>query len=200
MRDMGHEDTVVLHSAYFPSVGWYRTSLSAPELVLDEEEFFVRKSSRNRFLVCGPNGTVKLTVPLEGGRNQHSRMKDLKIAQGGRWPVIHWRTLEACYGRAPFFLHYAPALEPLLVHPPRFLMDAQLQALDCIDRSFRVDRTVIRGGREGKVEADPQAGVAGLHYLQPFAERHGFVNGLSVLDLLLCCGPAGIGLLPPYCS
>lgn len=178
-------------------MGWYRTSLSAPNLVLDEEEFFVRKSTRNRFLVCGPNGIVRLTVPLDGGRNQHARMKDLQIAQGGRWPVIHWRTLEACYGRAPFFMHYAPSLEPLIARPPKYLMDAHLQALEWLDRSFRVDRTVKRGVRDSRAQFDPEEDVAGLHYLQPFAERHGFVNGLSVLDLLLCCGPAGIGLLRP---
>lgn len=195
---MQAEKSVLLDCEYFPSISWYRDFLSAEQVCIEQFEFFVRKTGRNRCVVVGPNGKVTLSVPLLGGRNQKARMKDLRISYSERWPAIHWRTLDACYRRSPFFEEYEEDLRHLLDKKPDFLLDLNLASIEYLNRMLKVTKSILLSDT---YEAELPAGcidrrlpapapVSVRPYLQPFSERHGFVGGLSMLDMLFCCGPA----------
>jgi len=193
------EDSVLLACEYFPSIAWCREMRSFEHVVLEQYEYFVRKTGRNRCVVCGPNGPVTLSVPLLGGRNQKTRMKDVRISYAERWPLIHWRTLDACYRRTPFFEAYEEDVRALLESRPVFLLDLNLASIDLLVRKLKLG-SVPEFTESYQQDLPPgvidrrsllsEPGLAMHPYPQPFSERHGFVSGLSMLDLLFCCGPA----------
>lgn len=165
-------------------------------------------SFRNRCVVAGSNGLVNLSVPIEKGRGQKDLMRDVRISYSENWPVQHWRTIESCYRRAPFFEFYGEAVRALLEKRPGFLIELDLSILEWVKKqlkattnisltsayhpSYPPESTDLRGRFLPKQYADEPFD---LRYTQVFEERIGFMPNLSVLDLLFCCGPQAPALL-----
>lgn len=193
---MAVSNKAVFHAEYFPDITWYSLWLNSDVAIIDAHEFFVRKSNRNRCWVTGPNGKIMLSVPLEGGRNQKIKMKDLKIANHEKWAQVHWRTLDACYRRTPFFEFFDMELQAIFTKKFNFLVDLNLATLDFYNKALKVKKEILLAS---DVESPNQTDMLDyrIHlpdlpkcepYLQPFAERNGFVRDLSMLDMLFCCG------------
>jgi hypothetical protein len=190
----------ILDSEYFPCIGWYQVYTDAASVSVDVDEYFQRASLRNRCYVCGPNGKIALSVPLQGGRNQRITMKDVKVCSRTNWQRVHWRTLMACYGRSPYFEYYADAFQAYFETKFLFLIDLNQASLELINK--------LSGMQPAKIEAqqtNPETEIQTMNhtrqfnahsapcirnvqYVQPFVERHGFVQELSMIDLLFCAG------------
>src|SRR3989304_2120179 len=63
----------------------------------------------NRNRILGPSGVQWLTVPVHKGREVP--LHEVRIVHEGPWRRKQWRSLEAAYGKHPFWRRYAPALE-----------------------------------------------------------------------------------------
>lgn len=200
---MSEQQTTLLNCEYFPSINWYRDFVYAEKIVIEQFENFVRTTERNRCHVTGPNGKITLTVPLLGGRNQRSNMKDIKVANQEKWQHQHWGTLDACYRRTPFFEYFEPILQPIFLKQYNFLLDLNLDTLQVINNLIKYkkefslsekyydmhERHFIDKRSKHAVEANE------ISYLQPFQDRNGFISGLSILDLLFCAGNQAVVLL-----
>lgn len=201
------EQSALLESEYFPCMAWYREFMRHEQVVIEQFEYFERATLRNRCYVAGPHGRLCLSVPLEGGRNQKQLMKDIRISNREAWQVQHWRTLEACYRRSPYFGYFEAELQHFFTRPFRFLLDLNSESLRLINDCLKVKHTFDYSGAWQDV---PGAGCLDLRarftakeympdppvvYTQPFAERQGFVGGLSMLDLLCCAGKHGLEAL-----
>ena len=190
----------------FPPLQWWAAVLQAGECLLDAGEHFEKGSYRSRYHVAAANGTVLLSIPLQGGRRQRVAMKDALIDNRPQWQQQQWRTIYSGYGRAPFFEHYGLQLEALLLAPYERLVDFNHATIRFAADALRVG-TVFKETEsfqlhypEGVLDLRPErfAGeVVTLPYYQVFADRYGFTPNLSILDLLLNEGPSGIGLLRP---
>jgi hypothetical protein len=195
----------------FPNIAWWR-HFSDPgvTLLLDLQEHFEKMSFRNRYMVAGADGMLTLSIPLAEGRQQRKAMKDVLICNQSRWQLQHWRTLTSVYGRAPYFEHYAPELEPLFITPFEHLADFSIAAIRLLQQLtgivFPVAFTASYQASLPEAAADLRAGFRTRNYeqgdfrpyYQSFAERHGFLPNLSILDLLFSEGPAARGfVLPP---
>lgn len=186
----------VFHAEYFPAVDWYALWLQEEISVIDTSEYFVRKSNRNRCMVNGPNGAIMLSVPLEGGRNQKIRMKDVKIANHEKWATVHWRTLDACYRRTPFFEYFEMELQAIFSRKYNFLVDLNLATLDFYNKALKVKKEVILDSNFTLGATSEIVDYRFQHplckplepYMQPFVERNGFIADLSMLDMLFCIG------------
>src|SRR4051794_39824250 len=111
---------------YFPPSIFY-TDLSAfTHIILDQYEDHRKLTFSNRCVVAGPNGPIRLSIPLQGGRSQKTVIKDVRIANQDRWQATHWKTLTAGYNRSPFFEFYGPELEGLFQQKVDFLVDWNL--------------------------------------------------------------------------
>jgi WbqC-like protein family len=170
-------------------------------------------SFRNRCRITGAEGVVDLSVPIAGGRDQKTVMKEIRIAAGRSWQAQHWKTIVSCYSRSPWFDYYRDGLQKLFEEPVEFLMDWDLRCLEWSLRALGMDRPILLTNRYQKVY-DPELGVdwrgrlspksledwgasAGgqdgvVRYRQVFEERIGFMPNLSILDLLFCEGKEAI--------
>lgn len=189
---------VIMDCEYFPCIPWFQEFIKAPEVSIEQHEFFVRSSYRNRAYVAGPNGVVCLTVPLEGGRNQRTAMKDVKISYEEDWQALHWKTLVSFYNRSAYFEFFEHELAVYYKTKFEYLLDANLASLKLILKLLQLKKVIkLSQAYEKEVSLDLRYTILPKNrkatseyqsYIQPFSDRNGFEPNLSMLDYLFCCG------------
>jgi hypothetical protein len=176
-------------------------------------------SFRNRCRIAGAEGIIDLSIPLVGGRDQKTVMKEVRILDGKGWRDRHWKTIVSCYSRSPWFDIYRDDLEGLYSRPAKFLVDWNLLCFEWASGALGMTRPTgfteaykkVYAPEEGldwRGRVVPAAGLSpgdpGGHgmgagpagdtprYRQVFEERIGFIPNLSILDLLFCEGKNAI--------
>lgn len=191
---------VIMDCEYFACREWFAAYTQHPEALIEQHEYFVRKSYRNRCYVAGPNGVVSLSVPLKGGRNQKTILKDVKISNDEDWQAQHWKTLVSCYGRSVYFEYYADALHAYFNKTFDYLVDANIASLELLLKLLQLNsRVMLTENYQKDVDMDlrnaflpAERSLSDLPtYIQPFSDRNGFEPNLSMLDYLFCCGRWG---------
>ena len=199
--------TVLLECEYFPCISWYQEYLKHENTIIEQYENFQRASLRNRCYVAGPNGKLALSVPLDGGRNQRTLMKDIKISYREKWQLLHWKTLQACYNRSPYFEFFEDILAPVFKKEYIYLMDLNLDTVRLMNQCIAIKKEWLftlefNADYKGEVEdlrykfkAVNTEEETAISYIQPFKEKNGFITGLSMLDLIFCTGKQAAELL-----
>ena len=193
---------------YFGSINWIKSFNQYSYIKIEACENWQKGGWRNRTAIAGAEGRRLITVPLLGGRDQHCPLSAVKIAYKENWPQQHIRTLESCYRRAPFFEFYHHAIFEILLSRPEYLLDLNMAILHQIRKWLFPELTISltekfedhpgpeyadRRGKDGAISSHlPEKFPV---YRQVFEERHGFLPGLSILDLLFNCGPVAKTLL-----
>ena len=213
---------LIVDLQYFPNINLYRISSEFSNIVFEQCEFYQKMSFRNRCQIAGGEGVINLNVPLEKGRDQKTRMKDVRIADGQAWQAQHWKTILSCYSRSPWFEFYRDEIEKLYKTRFSFLVDWNLACFKWSLKQLRLPAEISLTDRyqpvytpeegvdwRGKFlpknriadsgflpgyaqDTDPEQGAKPMRYRQVFEERTGFLPGLSILDLLFCEGKEAI--------
>jgi len=184
---------MVLSSQYFPSIPWMQMCLQQQEVAIDQWENYQKQGLMNRCKILGAQGIITLSVPLVGGREQKSLLKDVKINNSSRWNIDQLRAIKSCYSKAPFFEYYFGPVENLLTKKNDFLLDLNMDALELLLKWFRFQPkpalTNAFVADRFKNVAEFKSVIKPVSYLQVFSDRRPFEPGLSVLDALFCMGP-----------
>lgn len=207
--------TLITGSMCPGSVRYWAAALAAGTVYIDlEERHLPLRHSHHRYAIEGPNGVQQLTVPLVGEtHNMATPMREVRISEHGNWRRLHWGALYSAYGRTPYFDHIAPDLEAIIVdgHQTHLLeLNTQLQHLivefmdlpiDFVTASPPTPLQRERGASatdvidlRGKIDMKrpDELPIVDVPYYQVWADRHGFVPRLSILDLLMNEGREGI--------
>lgn len=197
---------VLLELQYLAPIQYYAKLCSGQPVYIEQHEHYVKRSYRNRAHIIGANGLLRLTIPLKKGKNEGQAIREVRIEYVQKWQHQHWESIKSAYGRAPFFEHYEAELYPIFQKKHNFLFDWNLELmylfLDLIGVSPNLHFTenYAHTPSEGIVDLrnsihpkekyqKPDSLYIPQSYAQVFQEKHGFVSGLSVLDLLFCKGP-----------
>ena len=189
------QSVIVLHTTYFGSVNWYRQLLSTDEIVyIDAQENYVKQTSRNRCEIATANGKQILTVPV----NVKVPVKNVLVSEHGNWRHQHWEALKSAYGMSPFFDYYQDDIRPFF-DEETFRANNWQRLFDYNLAIMRKMLDLIGVKKEIKLTSLPPTPQQGgrvvhvpVHYYQTFQRRHGFIPGLSILDLLFNEGPEAI--------
>lgn len=199
---------LVIDSQLFSNITYIRMLIEYKYSKIEKYDYFLKMSFRNRYVIAGANGLINLTVPVIGGREQKSLMKDVRIDNSEKWQIKHWRSLVSSYKKAPFFEFYENDVERLLWSKEEFLYFFNMNVLEWIFKILKIDLIVEPTEfykKDYKDEFDyrnkflPKSfqneSIVVPHYSQVFEARFGFQKNLSILDLIFCKGPNAASLL-----
>lgn len=208
MTAVRENEVLLIESQYFPAISFYKTLVNHDTLLIEKYEHYQKVSFRNRCYIAGPNGRIILSVPLTKGKNQRTVMKDVRISNEEKWQGQHWKTLVSAYRRSPWFEYYEEELGELYGRPFEFLLDWNLACLEWANRVIGLTAPAITFTTEYKKEYEPgitdmrdrmvpgeEKEEAGGEYTQVFQDRTGFLQDLSILDLIFCEGKRSVELL-----
>lgn len=187
---------ILLHPSYFPSISHFVAMAQSDTITFEMEDNFQKQTNRNRTYIYSPNGIQLLNIPIKHSNLSHQKTKDIKIEPEFDWQKQHFKSLEAAYRSSPFFEYFEDDLLPIFQKKHTFLMDLNFEALEitakCLRMKFEFDTTaeyfheienpkitdfryLVNGKKDHSVFES---------YTQVFDDKHGFLNNLSVLDLL----------------
>jgi len=208
---MAQHPCILMSTAYFAPIRYFSKLAFYPEIYIEQHENFIKQTYRNRTVILGANEPISLIVPVEKGRAQKIRIKDLRIAYDEEWQRNHWRTIFSAYNSSPFFEYYADDIEPFFRKKYDFLFDFNQHIMETLLEIFEIP--VCLNLTEGFEETPenclnfreqispkihltaPDPHFAPQKYTQVFAEKFGFVPDMSILDLLFNEGPSARDLL-----
>ena len=193
---------------YFGPIRHYALIASYGGVELEQHENFVKSTYRNRCCVSGPNGKLRLSIPLKGGKDKRRQTRRALIDNSYNWKRIHWESLCACYRRSPYFEFYEDDFLPFFEREDNELWTFNLELMQKVLELIGMDvpvsfsaaynespsipdyRNAIRPNKPGPDDGyEPQA------YEQVFSGRNGFIPELTILDALFSLGPNTMELL-----
>ena len=185
---------ILLHPTYFPSISHFAAMAQADSITFEMEDNFQKQTNRNRMYIYSPNGIQLLNIPVKHSKQAHQKTKDVRLETAFDWQKQHFKSLEAAYRTSPFFEYYEDTIAPVFTKKHTFLMDLNLETMEVVSKclgfrfesqktieyfhdapDFRDFRELANGKKDTRV-FEP--------YTQVFEEKHGYLNNLSILDLL----------------
>ena len=202
---------MVLPCCYLAPVSHYSAYYRADKVQLEVCDHFTKQTLRNRCWIDSPSGALALTVPIVKAEGK-TLMRDIRISDHGNWRHQHWTALESSYRQSPFFEYYADDFAPFYEKKWEFLADFNEELMTLTASLLDIQKPICRTttysplpapplgechhlagfGSFGGNEALPQRGSGEGAYYQVFASRHGFLQDLSIVDLLFNLGPEGV--------
>jgi hypothetical protein len=187
---------ILLHPSYFPSISHFVAIAQSDKVTFEIEDNFQKQTNRNRTYIYSPNGIQLLNIPIKHSNLTHQKTKDIKIEPEFDWQKQHFKSLEAAYRSSPFFEFFEDDLLPIFQKKHTFLMDLNLEAFEivckCLRMKIEFDKTteyfheldntqitdfryLVNGKKDDSIFES---------YTQVFDDKYGFLNNLSILDLL----------------
>jgi hypothetical protein len=211
--DVDRKNTALLTTAYFGNIHYYSKFYQYDEVLIESHENFQKQSYRNRCDIYAANGRLTLTVPVIYSNRPKTKIKDVRIDYATDWQKMHFRSIESAYRSSPFYEFFMDEFMFVFEQKEKFLFEMNQKITDIllellqlsadkaretitfiqkteIHDSMRDFRSLIHPKSK---ENDPDFKIYPYH--QVFEEKHGFIENLSVLDLLFNEGGNSGGVL-----
>ena len=169
-------------------------AISETDLFLETEDNFQKQTSRTRTNIYSPNGLQTLIVPVKHANQMFQKTKDVKIENDFDWQKQHLKSLEAAYRSSPFFEYFEAELQPIFSKKHTFLLDLNIETLELSLQFLRHNKTFEKtteyfknptNTADYRSLADGKRDTSTFEiYKQVFDNKHGFINNLSILDLI----------------
>ncbi|WKK82223.1 WbqC family protein [Marivirga arenosa] len=196
------ENSILIDLQYLPSIAFFSAIEGQNELILEAEEYFEKQTYRNRCHLLSSQQIEVLTVPLFGA-NKKIKSKDIKIDNSQSWNKKHWRTIQTCYGKSPFFEFFAEEFKSIYEKKYNLLWDLNFDLLTIclkitnqpikITESVSYKKSVSGNVIDARSLIHPKkANFLNKFYKSiPYGQSFGneFESNLSVLDLIMNEGP-----------
>ena len=191
----------IFPTAYLPSIEYVSLFLKAEDASIELFETYQKQSCRTRTNVMTANGIQTLTIPVIKTNGNHTLTKDIEISYKESWQQIHLRCLESAYRKSAYFDYYFPYFEKIykqkfntLVELNEFCLKTILKIMKVKkDYSYTTDFEKIIDENDYRISLSKGTNKIEMKpYYQVFADRHGFIPNLSIVDLLFNEGPNSI--------
>ena len=186
---------------YFGPICFIELIYKQKQLCFDKEASFTKMSFKNRMVVLSAQGPLNLTIPILGGREQKTAIKDILIAYDAPWQAQHFKAIKTCYKRAPYFEYYEADIEKLYTTKKEYLVDFLEDCHQFLQKSIKGKWELIEWKENSNEEVNSMHKIilpwqpnnydqfAIQHpYMQVFESSKGFISNLSILDWLFCEG------------
>lgn len=184
----------IFPTAYLPSIEYVSLFLKTDDVSIELYETYQKQSCRTRCNVMTANGIQTLTIPVIKTNGNHTLTKDIEISYKEAWQQIHLRCLESAYRKSAYFDYYFPYFEKIYKQKFNTLIELNDYCLKTILKLLKVKKEYSYTEDFEKIVDDKDFRISLSKnnynnfemkpYYQVFADRHGFVSNLSIVDLL----------------
>ena len=180
---------------YFGNICFFELLHQQTHIYFDKEASFSKMSFKNRMVILSAQGPLHLTIPIKGGRDQKTSIKDIHIAYDTPWRAHHWKAISTCYKRAPYFEYYEDQIKNLYAVQPDFLIDFLMSCQIFVQNAIKAKWIIEKENKNGGSKLIPAWQPNNFtkfpvknKYQQVFTSEEGFIQNLSILDWLFCVG------------
>jgi len=196
-----NSNTILLSTAYFPPIEYFYLLQKFENIIIEAEETYPKQTYRNRCIIYSEKGKLILTLPVSKPFGNQTKTKNIEIFNEDRWQKNHWRAIYSAYQNSPYFLYYKDELEIFFTKKAINLLNwnteitKQLCKLIGIKIQLTISEEFTEPGslkNDHRFDVSPKAPAIHQYipkYIQVFSDRHGFIENLSILDLLFNIGP-----------
>lgn len=195
--------------AYFAPIQYYWHWNQSKTVVIDGGEHYQKQSWRNRCQIATANGPLSLSIPILS--NGEKSICDVQISDHGNWQSKHLVAIESAYQSSPFFEYYYDDIRELIQQKGigLFEFNRSIHEKMCawlnISKPYHIQTTELqledasskindfRASIHPKINwKETDCAFQSTPYYQVFEAKFGFLENLSILDLLFNMGPESI--------
>ncbi|WP_159024360.1 WbqC family protein [Formosa sp. L2A11] len=196
----------LLHPTYFPNITHMAAIAQSDVVTFEMDDNFAKQTYRTRTYIYAANGKLLLNIPVIYTQKNRQKYREVKISNTENWQSLHWKSLLSAYKTSPFFEYYEDDLRPLFETKAEYILDFNLKCFETISECLQLEKTIhkteefkheITNGTDLRALVNPKSAIdfQNKKYTQVFGDKHGFINNLSVLDLLFNEGPNALDYL-----
>lgn len=192
---MVSNNSFVLPTSYLGPIGYYAVLLQNANCKIEQYEYFVKQSMRNRCDIYGANGKLTLSIPKQRKESSKTLIKDINISYAYPWQKLHWKSITSAYRSSSYFEFFEDYFFPLYEKKEIFLLDFNLKLKEVIFNCLqKKDSSILTQSYQKKSTSNDYRNAAFQiknqeKYYQVFEMNCGFISNLSILDLLFNLGP-----------
>lgn len=142
----------ISQSNYIPWKGYFDLINMVDVFVIYDEVQYTKNDWRNRNLLKTKKGKEWITIPVKQSRLDQT-IDETKVSMSN-WNIKHWKTLQAVYGKAPYFKQYKEEIEKLYLESNSlYLSEINKQFIVGINNILNI-KTPIIDSRELNLKGD----------------------------------------------
>ena len=189
---------------YFGPISCWKQIINS-NILWDVHQNYIKQTFRNRTFIHSANGLQILTIPVKHSKIKFS-MLDAKIDNSIAWQKNHWKSIQSAYNSSPFFEFYRDSLEGIYIKEYTYLTKFNFDLINLIfewtdiemkselSKSYKIQYKNGLDLREN-IENKKYSSSENIIYKQVFSDKNGFLNDLSIIDLIFNEGPNSISYL-----
>ena len=197
---------ILIHPNYFPNIHQFTQIIKADNILFEVSDNYQKQTFRNRTYIYGANGKLGLFIPVIHTHKNRELFKDVKISYESNWMDLHLKSLQSAYRSSPYFEYFEDDFIKLYSEKEKFIVDFNIKCIKLISNLLDIDlnykisgeyvektngiidlRDLSNARKEKKIETPK--------YIQVFESKHGYINNLSILDLIFSEGPNSVSLI-----
>ncbi len=197
---------MLLHPTYFPNIAHFVALIKSKEVVFEVCDNYQKQTYRNRSDIYSAKGKLLLSVPVSYTQKLRQKTKDVLISSVDDWQSKHLKSFDSAYRMSPFYEFYIDDLMPIFKTEFKYLLDLNLKCFELLTKALELEIST-RLSEDFTIPDNSSYDFRNLvntkknnafqfnKYTQVFTEKHGYINNLSILDLLFNEGPNSINYL-----
>jgi hypothetical protein len=192
-------ETPVFPLCYSGSLEYFAILFKYESILIDQNEFVPKQTTRSFLEILNANGIQKLSVPINN-KSQKIPYHLITIDNKQRWQHQHWKSILSAYKSSPFFEHYEHYIADFYQKKYDTLFEFNSSILINLLKALKVNTKLefsnqylnpdfILNDFRNKESFKKTRNVLMPEYYQTFSYKHHFVCNLSILDLIFNLGP-----------
>ena len=197
---------ILIHPNYFHNIHQFTQIIKANNILFEVSDNYQKQTFRNRTYIYGANGKLGLFIPVIHTHKNRELFKDVKISYDSNWMDLHLKSLQSAYRSSPYFEYFEDDFIKLYSEKEKFLADFNIKCIRLISNLLDLDldykisgeyvektndiidlRDLSNARKEKKIDTPK--------YIQVFESKHGYINNLSIIDLIFSEGPNSVSLI-----
>ena len=189
----------ILLPTYFPSLLFWKIILKN-DFFWMKNSYYKKQTLRNRMFIQGANGKLMLSIPIRhSGINQKRFYDDVSIDSSSDWKKNHFKSIKIAYQSSPYFEFYEADLKNFYQVETNNLYNFNLKSVELVlkwlehgttNRTINFNIEIYKQSKNIKeIDNREIKKKTNIKYIQTFEDKNGFIDGLSILDMIFNCGP-----------